>query len=103
MINFEMRLLLSIKCPHHTHRIETRILPDECEHCLLTLFTIYYYYLPPTKLKKGNVFTDVCNFVHGGGYVSSDGHQVPLAGHVYVQKVGGYVQGMGMSMALGYV
>ena len=81
--------------------METRILPDECEHCLLTLFTIYYYYRPPTKLLKGNVFTGVSHFVHGDGYVSSDGHQVPLAGHVYVQKGDmsrgdGYVHGVGV-------
>ena len=40
----------------------------------------YYFYHPPTKLKEGNVFTVVCLSTGVGGYVSSDDHQVSLAG-----------------------
>ena len=42
---------------------------------------LFYFYRPQTKLREGNVFTGVCLSTGGGGWhVSSDDHQVSLAG-----------------------
>ena len=34
---------------------------------LVVLWNLHEYYSPPTKLRKGNVFTRVCLSVHRGG------------------------------------
>ena len=36
------------------------------QHTDIVLFRFCFYYRPQTKLRKGNVFTPVCDSVHGG-------------------------------------
>ena len=46
-----------------------------------------------TRWREGNVFTGVCHSVLG--YVSSDDHQVSLAGGVCQVRVSAYTMGLG--------
>ena len=71
--------------------------------CILICDRVFYPLLPPPdEVWEGNVFTGVCLFT-GGGYVSSDDHQVSLAGvEVGMSRERGYVQVVGIPWDLGY-